>query len=183
VAGVAALALGAWAAAACGLDRYGRGREASGSWDAIVVAGARVHHGGHPSGSLDRRTRRAVELWHAGRAPILVTTGGPRLDVPAEARIAELLARSLGVPESAIVIEERSRSTDENARFSRELIGDKRVLVVTDAYHVWRTERLFRRQFSEVSVVGVTHAWYPQMELALREVLAVGWLLLSSPFH
>lgn len=140
-----------------------------------MVAGARVRTDGSMTGSMERRTRHGVALWHAGHAPLLVFTGGPRRRAPPEARSGARLARELGVPESAMRLEERSRSTEENARFARELLGDQRVLVVTDAYHVFRTERLFRRHFSDVQVVGVTHAWYPQLRLAMREVGAVLW--------
>jgi uncharacterized SAM-binding protein YcdF (DUF218 family) len=175
VTGAAALVLGAWIAAACALDRHGRGRVASGRWDAIVVAGARVRTDGSMTGSMERRTRHGVALWHAGHAPLLVFTGGPRRRAPPEARSGARLAEELGVPASAIRIEDRSRSTEENARFAHELLGQRRVLVVTDAYHVYRTERLFRRYFPEVQVVAVAHAWYPQLRLAMREVGAVLW--------
>jgi uncharacterized SAM-binding protein YcdF (DUF218 family) len=174
------LLLGAWIAAAWALDRYGRGREPAGEWDAIIVAGAKVYGDGLPSPSLVRRTEKGAELWRAGRAPILVLTGGPYRKRPAEAAVAAEIARGLGVPASALRIEPKSRTTAENARFARELALGERVLVVTDAYHVYRTERLFRGQFGEVEVVGVVHAWHPQLRLAMREVGAVVWFLLGG---
>jgi len=174
------LALAAWVGTAWALDLYGRTREPEGRFDAIVVAGAHVRHDHTPSGSLERRTRRAVELWRAERAPKIVFTGGPRKGLPPEARIAADLARSLGVPDSAIEIEDRSSSTLENAQEARSLLGDVSVLVVTDTYHVLRTARVFDEQFSRAAVVGVSHSWHPQLRLALREVGALGWYLLSG---
>ena len=44
--------------------------------DAVVVLGAAVWPGERPSPALQRRIDRGVELWQAGRAPVLVPTGG-----------------------------------------------------------------------------------------------------------
>ena len=172
---VVSLVLG-WALAALGLDLYGqRAAPTSGSWDAIVVAGCKVMPDGRPSPALDRRVRVAVSLWRAGRAPLLVFTGGVGENPPAEAEVSARLARSLGVPESAIVREERSTTTAENARFSAELVRARRILVVSDTYHVFRCERLFRRHFTEVRGVGSTPELYPRVRFALREVAAVAF--------
>ena len=168
-----ACALGAWLGAAAWLDR---GPSASAApprrgWDAIVVLGCRVGADGVPSASLDRRVRHAVELWRRGVAPRLVLTGGAGEGEPiAEARAAARLARELGVPDAALLIEERSTSTEENARFARDALGGGRVLVVSDAYHVARGERVFGRYFAEAEGAGVRGA---PIGGALREVLAL----------
>lgn len=174
LAGAVGVLLVCWVLAALSLDAYGqRAAPASGSWDAIVVAGCKVMPGGRPSPSLERRVRKAVELWRAGRAPLLVFTGGVGENPPAEAAVAAQLARSLGVPESAIVREERSTTTAENARFAAELVRARRILVVSDTYHVFRCERLFGRYFGEVRGVGSVGEAYPRVRFALREVAAV----------
>ncbi len=140
-------------------------------WDAIVVLGCRVRADGVPSESLDRRVRHAVGLWRQGLAPRIVLTGGAGEGEPlSEARAAARLARHLGVPDEALVLEERSTSTEENARFARESIGRARVLVVSDAYHVTRGGRVFARYFGEVGTAGVRGA---PMGGALREVVAL----------
>jgi uncharacterized SAM-binding protein YcdF (DUF218 family) len=159
-----------WMVAAAALDRAAStpsGRR----WDAIVVLGCRVRADGVPSDSLDRRVRHAVGLWRRGLAPRLVMTGGAGEGEPlSEARAAARLARDLGVPEEAILLEERSTSTEENARFAREVIGRARVLVVSDAYHVTRGERVFQRYFHEVETAGVRGA---PLGGAVREVVAI----------
>lgn len=163
-----------YATGAVALDRYGR-RPVEGRYDAIVVAGCRVLPDGRPSMALARRTRRAVELWRDGVAPRLVFTGGVGADAPAsEAAVAAALARRLGVPGEAILLEERSTSTDENARYAAALLPPgARVVVVSDAYHVFRCERVFRRYFGDARGVGsIGHPW-ARMRGALREVAAV----------
>jgi uncharacterized SAM-binding protein YcdF (DUF218 family) len=72
------------------------------------------------------------------------------------------------------MLEERSTSTRENAELAARLLGaNARVLVVTDAYHVFRARRVFARSFVQAEAAGV-----PPVEEALayalpRELLAV----------
>ena len=165
----------AWSLLAWALHAYGRRRIPSGSFDSIVVAGCRVDPTGEPSRALVLRTERAVALWQDKRAPILVFTGGVGRYPPAEGAVAAAHARSLGVPESAIVVEARSTTTEDNARLASELLGRGRILVVTHAYHVFRAERVFARHFDEARGVGVPGLGWPRVRAALREVAAVGW--------
>lgn len=162
-----------WAVVAGALDRYGQRSAPAGAWDAIVVAGCRVRPDGTASPALKRRTELAVELWREGRAPKIVLTGGVGKNPPSEARAAAAYAKGLGVPDDALVLEEKSTSTDENARYAADLIGRQRVLVVTDAYHVFRAERVFRRYFEDVRGVGSIGGTTVRVRGALREVAAV----------
>lgn len=169
------LAIGLWLLAALLLDLTGR-RDVSGqTFDAIVVAGCRVMPDGTPSDALTDRVKLAVALWEAGSAPTLILTGGLGEHAPAEAVAAADLAAALGVPRSAMIIEDASTSTEENARLAAQHTDAERVLVVSDAYHVFRVRRVFDRHFEEVAATGsTTHPW-PRARGALREVAAVGW--------
>ena len=105
----------------------------SGDADAILVLGARVLPGGVPSGSLRARSEAAAALWHAGRAPLVVTTGASHDQPPGEAVVARTLLLAAGVPESAIRIEEKSRNTRGNFLFSRHLVPGTRVEIKAEA--------------------------------------------------
>jgi uncharacterized SAM-binding protein YcdF (DUF218 family) len=88
-----------------------------------------------------------VTLYRAGGAPIVVATGGvtARATRTEAAVIAEALA-ARGVPASAIVVEDQSRTTAENARCAAALLGDRRrVWLVTQPFHARRARWLFRR--------------------------------------
>lgn len=160
-----------WIGAAVWLERHGRLPAPDGTFDAIVVPGCKVWEGGQASGALDRRVRLAVRLFHEGRAPLFVTTGGLGEHPPTEARCAALLAVSLGVPEHVIVEEGQSTSTEENARFAASLVNAPRVLVVSDAYHAWRCQRVFARHFDEVRAVGAPVRGRGAWRQALREAV------------
>jgi uncharacterized SAM-binding protein YcdF (DUF218 family) len=112
-------------------------------------------------------------LWREGYAPKIVFTGGLGNSRITEASAAAGLARAQGVPAQAILTEDRSHSTEENARFARDLIGDGRVLVVTDSYHVFRARRVFGRHFQKADGAGTTGMVWARTKGALREVGAV----------
>ena len=164
-----------WLTAAAALDLYGARQRPEGVWDAIVVAGCRVRPDGSPSLALQRRTEAAVELWRQGLAPRIILTGGMGDHPPTEAAAAAAHARKLGVPAQALVEEGRSTSTEENARFAAQLTGARRVVVVTDSYHVFRSRRVFARHFPEVAGFGSTPGAGPRIKGALREVPAIAY--------
>src|SRR5262245_23151879 len=118
--------------------------------DAIVVLGAPVLPGGVLSGTVEERVRAGVALWQRGFGQWLILSGGVALaGSPPEAPAMAALARHLGVPASAVWIEDRSRSTRENALFSASLMrarGLRTALVVTQPYHLRRALGFFAQQ-------------------------------------
>lgn len=96
------------------------------------------------------RLIHAARLYRAGRAPRLVTSGGPMPWSRARERegqgMADLLAE-WGVPREALLVEDRSRNTYENAVETRKLLaarGIDDVLLVTSAMHMRRALAVFR---------------------------------------
>lgn len=120
--------------------------------DAIVVLG-----GGGDYTWLDREDVQADDLgssrlaagaraWFAGRAPIIVLSGGRGRPGHGEARYMAAAIVRLGVPDSALVLEERSRTTRDNAVLTAGLLrqrGLHRILLVTSALHMPRAKLLF----------------------------------------
>lgn len=119
--------------------------------DAIVALGAPLRHDGSLSPIAEERVRAAVALWAAGGAPLLCMTGGaaPGVRAPrSEAEAMAELARELGVPGEALVVEPRATNTRENALLSARLLlprGFRRVWVVTQPFHLRRAVYWFRR--------------------------------------
>ena len=64
------------------------------------------------------------------------------------------LAVRLGVPSESCLLEEQSHSTEQNARFSSQLLrslGARRVVIVSDPYHLLRARQYFRLHGFEVA--------------------------------
>jgi uncharacterized SAM-binding protein YcdF (DUF218 family) len=113
-----------------------------------VILGAQVLPGGRPSPTLEVRTRHAGELYERGRVELLIPTGGEGEHPPGEAVVMSVILREMGVPEAAIVREDKAGSTWESALRVAEIArrrGVREVLVVTDPLHCVRTVACFGR--------------------------------------
>jgi uncharacterized SAM-binding protein YcdF (DUF218 family) len=127
----------------------------------IVLAGAVMEKGSlrpynELAASSAERTVCGADLYARGYASTVILSGGDASvfsEGPQVAREMKRLAIRLGIPEHAIVIENRSRTTYENAVETKRLIGAKPVLLVTSASHLPRAAALFRRQGIEVTAV------------------------------
>ena len=117
--------------------------------EAIVVLGSRVYPGGRPGPSLVRRAAHAAALYAQGLAPLVVCSGGQGdPSVPSEASVACGLIAEAGVPPEALLLEEQSHSTEQNALYTAALLqsrGALAVIVVSDSYHLYRAGVLFGR--------------------------------------
>lgn len=146
--------------------------------DAIVVLGAPLRRSGALSQILVERVEATAALYHAGAARLVVASGGitngaPR---PEAVAIAEALSAA-GVPD--VLVEARSRTTAENARFTAELLAAQpgmpatpRVWLVTQPFHGRRAARLFRGAGLEPRV------WHIDDSLQYRERMrALKWLV------
>jgi uncharacterized SAM-binding protein YcdF (DUF218 family) len=124
-------------------------------FDTIVVLGGGVY----PKGSLRpfdtlshisvERTMCGADLFHRGVAENVLFSGGDGSIIgegPEDAVVMKQLATRLGVPEEAVLIENRSRTTYEAALEASRIIGKKSILLVTSASHMRRSLALFRKQ-------------------------------------
>lgn len=128
--------------------------------DAIVVLGAGVRPPGSLRPSVEptdvalERVFCAAGLFHAGIAPTLLVSGGdPSIfgAGPREAVTLKRVAMDLGVPEPAIRLEDRSRTTYENLVETRRLLGPARIALVTSAAHLPRAVALAEAQGFDVT--------------------------------
>lgn len=95
------------------------------------------------------RVDTAAQLYHAGRAPLVIVSGAALDGSVSEAQIMANSLRQQGVPESAIVQESQSLTTYENAVYTARLLNEKKlshVLLVTSALHMPRAMGVFRKQ-------------------------------------
>lgn len=147
----------------------------------IVVLGAGLIRG-RVTPLLAGRIDRALELYRReralGHAPVLIPSGGQGADEPlpeGEAMRAYMLEQ--GIPEESILVEDRAATTDENLRFSRELMGpagaEAEVAVVTSDYHVYRAAVLTRRAGLRGRVSGSRTAAYYVPSAFIREFAAI----------
>jgi uncharacterized SAM-binding protein YcdF (DUF218 family) len=109
-------------------------------------------------------------------------SGGPTSPAGTEAAVMRDLALAAGAEAGRISLERRALNTIQNALFCRGILcrhGWRRVLVVTDAFHVPRSRYIFARLGLAVTVTGVRPARpSAQWWLAhLREAAALPWTM------
>ena len=107
------------------------------------------HAGRSDAAAVTLRPVRAAELYKAGAAPWILCSGLGDCDAN-----VQRLERA-GVPAAAILREELSRNTSENARFSLPILrrlGAKRVIIVTSWYHSRRARQVFRHYGPDLSI-------------------------------
>ncbi len=97
-----------------------------------------------PSTAALYRQVEGLRLLHAIAGSRLLLSGGAVFDSVSEARIAHDLASSLGVSDDAMKIEERGRTTAEEADAIRGTVADEPFLLVTSALHMPRAMLLFQ---------------------------------------
>jgi uncharacterized SAM-binding protein YcdF (DUF218 family) len=162
-AGVALLFLWSWAPVAAvvagSLEWWYPIRQSPvGDAEAIVVlSGGVLKHDASlpedlPTSDTYVRVSYASWLYRNWRPLPIVASGGLASGRSKPAVLAEVMRRVLveqGVPSSMIWLENRSHSTYENALYSAELLRGKgihRIVLVTEAHHMLRSEKAFLRQ-------------------------------------
>ena len=120
--------------------------------DYILILGCGFRKDGTLPPLLRGRVDKAIEFWkkqqeQGGKEAILLPSGGQGNGEPMpEAEAMGRYLRECGIPERAILQEEKSRNTYQNMEFSKKLIeerdgsaDDKNVIFVTTNYHVFRS--------------------------------------------
>lgn len=146
--------------------------------DAIVVFGARSYRDGTPSLALADRVRTACQLYHEGRAPHIIMSGGPSDGAIDEPEAMRRMAIRLGVPDHAIHLDHAGLNTEATAQNAGALLdplGASRVLAVSHGYHLPRVKLAFARTGREVYTVPAheTRTLRAMPKLVAREVAAL----------
>ncbi len=108
------------------------------------------------------RVWHAARLFHAGKAPLILLSGGSGRDVRANPEAAAMRAflADLGVASNAMVLEGQSSNTRQNAQFTADLLrpqGVNHILLVTSALHMRRAVALFEAQGFAVTPAATDH--------------------------
>ena len=145
--------------------------------DVLIVLGAGVN-GETPTEPLAARLDAAVEYMEKNPDAAIIVTGGqgPQEDITeAEAMARHLIAN--GIPEEEILREEKSTSTSENFKLSKQIlddnIGSYSAAVITNEFHIYRAKRLAELAGLEVTTLHAPTPWYSAPAMYIREWLAV----------
>jgi uncharacterized SAM-binding protein YcdF (DUF218 family) len=126
--------------------------------DIAIVLSGMVAYGDNPAqanfGQSVDRILEACRLFHAGKVSKILVTGGNasiQYKQPPEAEILRQFLNQMNIPDSAIIMESKARNTFENARYTAQLLNErnlqnKKLLLITSAYHMKRSSACFFNQ-------------------------------------
>lgn len=141
-----------WVASATCVVLWGR-RNSTGPGDAIVVMGA-AQYVGRPSPVLRARLDHAFDLWkHDTTRRVILTGGRGDGDTTSEAEVGSVYLARRGIPRRSMMLERHGRSSEESLDAVADLVRDrelKRVILVSDPFHMFRLEVLSWQRDLEV---------------------------------
>ena len=123
-------------------------RDAGVKW-VVVLAGGSSENGALPVTSqlapeTQVRVNEGIRILRGLPGARLIVSGGRVFGAVPAAELMERLAVELGVSPKALVREDRSRDTGEQAVFIGPLVKNEPFVLVTSAYHMPRAMALFR---------------------------------------
>ncbi len=142
------------------------------SVDCILVLGCKVN-GETPSDMLHDRLLCGVSLYQNGAAPKLLMSGDHGTVSYDEVNAMKQFAIDRGVPSEDVFMDHAGFSTYESVYRAKEIFGAKRIIIVTQEYHLYRA--LYVAKQLGLDAYGVHsdyNAYTKQSYREVREILA-----------
>lgn len=141
--------------------------------DCIIVLGCKVKSDGTPSDMLEDRLRRGVELFHAGAAPKLLMSGDHGTMTYNEVQSMKQFATDRAIASADVFMDHAGFSTYESIYRAKDIFQAKRVIIVSQEYHLYRAMYIANALGIEAYGVHADYRNYAgQSSYDLREILA-----------
>jgi vancomycin permeability regulator SanA len=141
--------------------------------DCILILGCGVHSDGSPSDMLHDRLRRGVELYELGAAPKLLMSGDHGRKGYDEVDAMKHFAVDADIDSDDVFMDHAGFSTYESMYRAKEIFQAKRIIIVTQEYHLYRA--IYIAESLGLEAYGVSsdyRAYSGQVRMDLREMLA-----------
>lgn len=161
-------------------DRPAQGQECT-----VVVLGCQVFPDGHPSLMLRGRIQAAYRYLTDHPEAVCIASGGQNGSEPvSEAQCIRDTLVSMGIAPERILLEDRSRSTEENLAFSARLIAERglptAVAVASDNFHQLRAAIWAQRSGLTPYSDGCASPWFLTAGYWARETAALLYMLVTG---
>lgn len=147
--------------------------EAKVNADCIIVLGCLVRQDGSPSGMLEDRLLTGIALWNEGASDTLLMSGDHGTAEYDEVNAMRNFAVESGVPVERIFMDHAGFCTYDSMYRLKEVFGAKKVIIVTQKYHLHRA--LYVARALGIEAYGVPadlHSYYGQLSRDVREIVA-----------
>ena len=140
--------------------------------DCIMVLGCGVWDGA-PSPLLEDRLKRGVEIFDLGAAPKILMSGDHGQEDYDEVNVMKQYALDAGIDETDIFMDHAGFSTYESMYRAVEIFGVKKMIIVTQKYHLSRAVYIANKLGIEAyGVASDYRSFSGQFSRDCREVLA-----------
>lgn len=155
---------------------YAAGKTKISAQKVIIVLGCRVR-GDEPSLSLIKRVDAAYKFLLFNPESVAILSGGQGKDENiSEAQCMQQLLYARGISKNRLILENRSTSTDENIRFSLQIIEtldlDRNIAIATSEYHQKRAANICKKYGLNSTPVSSKTKWTLLPTFLLRELFA-----------
>lgn len=141
--------------------------------DCILVLGCGVWDDGRPSHMLEDRLKRSLELFELGASEKLLMSGDHGRTNYDEVNVMKSFVVDAGVPSEDVFMDHAGFSTYESMYRAKEIFQAKKIIIVTQGYHLYRAIYIAQRLGLEAYGVASDYRTYTgQQARDLREVLA-----------
>lgn len=142
--------------------------------DAILVLGARVYPSGNVSLMLNDRLTTGYELYEKGKAQKIIVSGDHGRKDYDEVNAMKSFLEGKGVPAEDIFMDHAGFSTYESLYRARDIFQVRKVIIVTQQYHLMRAVFIARELGLEAyGVASDKHIYHNVMlKSELREIAA-----------
>ena len=135
--------------------------------DCVLVLGCQVWEGGRPSHMLEDRLKRGVWLYQGGLRTLLMS-GDHGKENYNEVGTMKQYAVDAGVPAQDVFMDHAGFSTYESMYRAKEVFGVKRLIIVTQKYHLYRA--LFVARSLGLEAWGVASDYRSYVGQSMREI-------------
>ena len=141
--------------------------------DYVLVLGCGVKEDGEPSHMLYERLKKGTEVFHMQNGALLLLTGDNSGESYNELAAMKKVSLENGVKEENLAIDDYGFSTYESLNNAKTKFGAKKIIIITQPYHMYRALYIANKLGIEAYGVTAYLPFYPQQIVwSLREVLA-----------
>ena len=142
--------------------------------DCIIVLGAGLRPDGKPTWMLEDRIKVGDELYKNHAAPKIIMSGDHGRESYDEVNAMKKYAKSEGVPSKDIFMDHAGFETYDTMYRARDVFGAKKVIIVTQKYHLYRAMYAAKKLGLDAYGVSATKRKYDNKQWIrdMREWLA-----------
>lgn len=151
----------------------------------VIVLGCQVFADGHPSLMLRGRIEAAYDYLTTHPEAVCIASGGQNGSEPiSEAQCIREALIARGIDEGRILMEDKSRSTEENLTLSAALIRQQglpeAVAIASDNFHQCRAALWAERNDLTPYAIGCASPWYLTAGYWAREAAALVYMVVTG---